>query len=63
MESEKIPAIYFISTLLVNIDNSKLTDEDFRIFVRTSLSIVEKEPLESIVPSHQKAVKKYYQNH
>lgn len=36
-----VPAKHFIGTLSVNIDNDKLTDKQFRQFVRNSIIIVE----------------------
>ena len=36
----KIPAQNFVGTLAVNVDNAKLTDKEFRDFVRKTLSIV-----------------------
>lgn len=44
----RIPANNFLSTLHVNVNNTKLTDAQFREFVRNSLSIVEyKKPVVS----------------
>lgn len=37
----KIAAENFLQTLEANINNPKLSDKDFRIFVRNSLPIVE----------------------
>lgn len=36
-----IPAEHFAKTLAVNVDNEKLTDAEFRSFVRNTLSIVQ----------------------
>lgn len=35
-----VPAEHFCQTLLVNVDNEKLNDADFREFVRNTLGIV-----------------------
>lgn len=36
----KIPAENFVGTLAVNVNNVKLTDKEFREFIRNTLSIV-----------------------
>lgn len=38
----KVPAANFMETILANVDNKKLTDAEFREFVRTGLSLVER---------------------
>jgi hypothetical protein len=38
---KQIPASNFCSTLHVNVDNQKLSDREFRDFVRRSLEIVD----------------------
>lgn len=35
-----VPAAHFCGTLAVNVDNEKLSDADFREFVRNTLPIV-----------------------
>ena len=61
--SNKVPALNFIGTMLVNLDNEKLSDKDFRNFIRNTMSIVEKPELESIVNQEAKQqIAKYY-NH
>lgn len=58
----KISAINFIGTMLANLDNDKLSDTDFRQFIRNTISIVEKPPLEQLGNSEIKEkIKKYYQ--
>ena len=42
----KIPATHFVQTLSVNVDNKKLSDADFREFVRNTLSIVDYPPVD-----------------
>jgi hypothetical protein len=37
----KVPAVNFVETLKANVDNAKLTDKEFREFVRKTLPIVE----------------------
>ena len=37
----RVPAKSFVGTLAVNVDNARLTDKEFREFVRNTLSIVE----------------------
>lgn len=57
----KVPAVNFIGTLLVNVDNEKLSDADFREFFRNTISIVEKPSLESIAnEATRESIKKYY---
>lgn len=56
-----VPAVNFIGTMLANLDNEKMSDADFRQFIRNTMPIVEKPALEDIVnPEVKKAVKKYY---
>lgn len=42
MSSQTVPAENFVQTLSVNVDNEKLTDEQFREFVRNTLPIVKR---------------------
>lgn len=57
----KVSAINFIGTMLANIDNEKLSDTDFRQFIRNTMPIVEKPELESLGnESIKKQIKKYY---
>lgn len=61
MGKHDVKAISFISTLLVNVDNEKLSDSDFRDFVRNTLSIVEKPEHSEIVNIEgAKRAAKYY---
>lgn len=36
-----VPADNFVETVRANVDNEKLTDEEFRAFIRNTLPIVE----------------------
>lgn len=57
----KIPAVNFIGTILVNVDNTKLSDADFRQMIRNTLPVVEKPLLDKIASEKkQKEVEKYY---
>ena len=47
--SNNVPALNFIGTMLANLDNEKMSDKDFRDFIRNTMPIVEKPELESIV--------------
>jgi len=38
---EKIPAEHFVCTVIQNINNKKLSDKEFRQFIRNTLPIVE----------------------
>ncbi len=42
MRKHEISALHFVTTLLANVDNEKLSDTDFRDMIRTTLPIVEK---------------------
>lgn len=42
MDSEKISAEHFTEVIKANINNEKLSDKDFREFLRDTISIVEK---------------------
>ena len=35
-------AIYFVTLLRLNVDNTRMTDEEFRQFIRNTLPIVER---------------------
>lgn len=39
--SNMVPADHFMGTIAVNVDNEKLSDADFREFIRNTLPIVE----------------------
>lgn len=39
-KERKVPAENFMKTIAANVDNGKLTDEQFREFVRNTLPIV-----------------------
>ena len=40
MEKRTVPAEHFMFTLEENVDNEKLSDKDFRQFVRNTLPII-----------------------
>jgi hypothetical protein len=40
IEKPKVPAENFMATIAANVDNPKLTDADFREFIRNTLPIV-----------------------
>ena len=42
---EKIPAENFVSTVKANVDNEKLSDAEFREFIRTTLPIVKSDEI------------------
>jgi hypothetical protein len=46
VEQYKVPAVNFIGTIMVNVNNEKLSDFEFRQFIRRTLPIVEK-PLDA----------------
>jgi len=57
----KVPAKNFIGTVMANVDNDKLSDADFREFIRNTLPIVEKPDLESLGnDSIKPKLKKFY---
>ncbi len=59
--SYKVPAVNFIGTVLANLDNEKMSDEEFRQMIRNTMSIVEKPEFDKIVNEEVKErVKKYY---
>lgn len=61
MPEGKIPAIYFVGTIMANVDNEKMSDANFRQFIRDTLSIVEKPDFRKIANKDtQVRVKKYY---
>lgn len=39
-----VPAEHFIATIAVNVDNAKLSDAEFREFIRNTLPIVDYPP-------------------
>lgn len=41
MNQHMIPAEHFMSTLAVNVNNEKLSDAEFRAFVRNTMPIVQ----------------------
>jgi len=45
---------------MANVDNKEMTDSAFRNFIRTTLPIVEKQPLDTIVDGLKEKVSKYY---
>lgn len=38
---EKVPAENFMATIAANVDNKRITDEQFRDFIRNTLPVVE----------------------
>lgn len=57
-----IPAKNFVGTMLANLDNDKLSDSEFRDFIRNTMPIVEKDEFETIAnESVKEKIKKYYQ--
>lgn len=57
----KVSAVNFLSIVLVNLDNEKLSDADFRQFIRNTIPIVEKPPFDQNSTSEtMQKVKKYY---
>lgn len=57
----KVPAANFVGTMLANLDNEKLSDADFRQFVRNTMPIVEKPPLDKIASDECRArMERYY---
>jgi len=56
----KVTALDFVSTILVNVDNENLSDKDFRQFIRNTLPIIEKQPLDKISDGLKKQIEKYY---
>jgi hypothetical protein len=60
-KNHKVPAVHFMGTLLANLDNEKLSDADFRDFIRNTMPIVEKPSLDSgHNDSIKNRIKKYY---
>lgn len=61
MQSFGLPSQHFVTLTLANIDNDKLSDKDFRDFIRNNLYVVEKIKLEEIanVEVKEKAAKFY----
>ncbi len=60
-ESHIVPAVHFIGTMMVNVDNDKLSDSEFRQFIRNTLPILEKPPLGQIANEDiAEQIKKYY---
>ena len=58
--NKKIPAIHFVSTIMANVDNEKMSDSAFRNLVKSTLPIVEKQPLETIRKDLRKKEIKFY---
>ena len=57
----KVDAVNFIGTIIVNVDNDKLSDKDFRQFIRNTLPIVEKPMIDSLGNENmRKELLKYY---
>lgn len=60
-ESHIVPAVHFIGTMMVNVDNDKLSDSEFRQFIRNTLPIIEKPSLGQIANEDvAEQIKKYY---
>jgi hypothetical protein len=58
----KVPALNFLGTMMANVDNEKLSDAEFREFIRNTLPIVEKPDIEEMKNEEVKLrIKKYYQ--
>jgi len=38
---DKVPAENFMATIAANVDNKRITDEQFRDFIRNTLPVVE----------------------
>ena len=59
--NNKVPAVNFLGTVMDNLDNEKLSDSEFREFIRRTLPIVEKPNIDSIANKEiLEKVKKYY---
>lgn len=59
--NNKVPAVNFLGTVMANLDNEKLSDSEFREFIRRTLPIVEKPNIDSIANKEiLEKVKKYY---
>ena len=43
----KVPAANFVATIAANVDNKRITDEQFREFIRNTLPIVEYERIDT----------------
>lgn len=58
----KVPALNFMGSILANVDNEKLSDTEFREFIRNTLPVVEKPKLdENMADQNLKAkMEKYY---
>lgn len=57
----KVPAVNFIGTMMANVDNEKMSDSEFREFIRNTLPIVEKPLHETMVNKEcAERSKKYY---
>ena len=62
-KNHKVSVVNFIGTLLVNVDNEKLSDAEFRQVVRNTLSIVEKPARKEIANEEmQEKIRGYYIN-
>lgn len=58
----KVPAKSFVGTVMDNLDNEKLSDAEFRQFVRNTIPIVEKPDYDAIASESIKPnIKKYYE--
>ena len=61
-KNHKVGSVNFIGTMMANVDNEKLSDSDFRDFIRNTLPIVEKPSIEAIVSDDlKKKVECYYE--
>lgn len=56
--NHKVGAVNFIGTMMANVDNEKLSDGEFRQFIRNTLPIVEKPTFDSLTKDD--SMKKYY---
>ena len=46
MRERRVPAENFMATIAANVDNKRITDEQFREFIRDTLPIVEYERID-----------------
>ena len=62
-KNHKVPAVNFIGTMMANVDNEKMSDKDFRDFIRNALPIIEKPDFDALViyDSIKLQIKKYYE--
>lgn len=62
-KNHKVDAVNFMGTMMANVDNEKLSDAEFREFIRNTLPIIEKPALHSLAnDSIKPQLKKYYKD-